>query len=83
MYGVFCLVLPALTLQVMANAVGMSEELCVGIESHWIHISGAEADFTALWTLWEKPVGTERKKNIYIYITGSSVKCEGTRLKTQ
>lgn len=49
-------ILPALVLQEVTNAVGMSEKFCVRVESNSIHVSGAEADFTAFRTFWKWPV---------------------------
>jgi hypothetical protein len=50
--GVLSLVLPALTLQVSTDAVGVGEEFRVGVEGHRVHGSSTAADLAALWTCW-------------------------------
>lgn len=53
--GVFCPKLPLLTLEVVADAVGVREELCVGVKRDGVHVTGARFDIAALWTLRETP----------------------------
>lgn len=49
--GVLCLTLPLLTLEEMANAVGVGEELGVGVKRDGVHVTGAGFHVAALWTL--------------------------------
>lgn len=51
--GVFCLILPLLILKIMADAVGMGEELCVGVKRNRVHVTGAHFNIAALWALWK------------------------------
>lgn len=55
-HGIFSLMLPTFTLQVVADTMGMSEKLSVCVESNRIHIAGAETDIATLWTFWERSV---------------------------
>lgn len=55
MDGVFCLMLPLLALEVVANAVGMGEELRVGVKCDGVHVTSARFNIAALGTRWKTP----------------------------
>lgn len=57
MDGVFCPMLPLLTLEVVANAVGVGEELCVGVKRDGVHVSSARFNIAALAALRKTPSG--------------------------
>lgn len=55
MDGVFCPMLPLLILEVVANAVGVGEELCVGVKRDGVHVTSARFNIAALGTLRKTP----------------------------
>lgn len=50
MDGVFCPMLPLLALEVVANAMGVGEELCVGVKRHGVHVTCTRLNVAALGT---------------------------------
>lgn len=50
MYGVLGPILPLLTLEVVANAVGVGEELRVGVKRDRVHVPSARFKVAAFWT---------------------------------
>lgn len=68
MDGVFRPMLPLLTLEVVANTVGVGEELRVGVKRDGVHVTSARFNVGAIRTLRKTPSRPEMNPAGFLFI---------------